>query len=208
MQRISGPIFKVSALAGLLLLAACTSLITPKLNTDYTTLRAGQYKLDKSHATVLFKVSHLGFSKYIGRFNELDATLDFDPQNFMAARLEAVVQTASVDVNDPDFEETLRGPGWFDSTSYPQAVLRTTSAEKLNETTTRFRGDFTLHGVTIPLDLDITFIAGATNPITGRYVIGFSATATVRRSEHGIAAHVPAVGDEVELEIHAEFQRQ
>ena len=50
---------------------------------------------------------------------------------------------------------------------------------------------------------------GATRPvITGTYTLGFSANATLNRSDWGIDKHIPVVDDEVALEIHAELQRR
>ena len=40
---------------------------------------AGEYKLDKSHATLTFVVNHLGFSNYHAQFTSFDATMTFDP---------------------------------------------------------------------------------------------------------------------------------
>ena len=62
-------------------LAGCDRLITPDFNTEVAELRGGAYTLDKTHASLLWKINHLGFSSYIGRFNDFDATLDFDPEN-------------------------------------------------------------------------------------------------------------------------------
>ena len=56
---------------------------------------AGQYHLDKSHASLQLRVSHLGFSTYTTRFSRFDATLTFDPSNIPASRLVATVDSAS-----------------------------------------------------------------------------------------------------------------
>ena len=57
------------------------------------------------------------------------------------------------------------------------------------------------------MTLDVTFNGGADSLLTGRYTLGFAATGTLLRSTFGLGAYAPAVGDEVTLEIHAEFQR-
>src|SRR4030095_12176974 len=36
---------------------------------------AGEYKMDPAHSTLIFRVNHLGFSKYTARFRHLDAQL-------------------------------------------------------------------------------------------------------------------------------------
>ena len=68
-------------------------------------------------------------------------------------------------------------------------------------------GDFTLRGVTLPLELDGRFNGGADNILTGRYTLGFAASGSLSRSAYGIDAFGALVGDEVGIEIHAEFQR-
>ena len=191
----------------MLLLCACAALVTPRLNTDIKTLRPGQYALDKQHTTVLFKVNHLGFSQFVGRFDEVDAALDFDAAHIENSRLEATVNMKSVDVNDRAFEETLRGGDWFDTDRFPQAVFETTSVSGGDGNTKVFNGNLTFLGVTAPITVTVTFNGGANNLLTGRYTLGFSASATFKRSAFGMDQYVPAVGDDIELEMHAEFQR-
>ena len=191
-----------------LLLAGCdSSVLTPDVETEIAEIRSGQYSLDRDHATLIWKVDHLGFSTYIGRFNDFDASLDFDPENIGNSSLEVIVNTASLDVNLPEFEDELRAD-WFNVEQFPQAVYRTTSlAETIDENTFVFNGELTFMGVTAPVALEVDFHRGARD-ISRRlqYVIGFSASASVQRSAFGLDNLVNiGIGDEVELEIHVEF---
>ena len=196
-------------LLALLALAACGRLIPANNQTlDPVRLEGGAYRIDPDHRALLWKVNHLGFTKYVGRFDRIDASLDFDPKAPAASRLEVIVETASIDSNDPTLDTALRGSSWFDATTFPQIVFRSTAIDVTGENTGRVTGDLTLHGVTRPVVLDVTFNGGATDLITGRYTLGFAATGTFKRSEFGIDDYIPAVGDEVQLEIYAEFQRQ
>ena len=190
-----------------LTLSGCASLIAPDVKSEAAALREGAYKLDPDHAAVLFKIDHLGFSTYVGRFNTVAATLDFDPDNPGAAQLDAVIKTASIDVNNDEFAGTLAGPRWFDSGEHPEAVFRSRSVEISGDSTGRVHGDLTLRGVTRPMTLDVAFRGGANNILTRKYTVGFEATGVLKRSEFGIDNLIPAVGDEVTLEIHAEFLR-
>lgn len=195
-------------LAASLLLAGCdSSVLTPDVETEITEIRSGEYSLDRDHATLIWKVDHLGFSTYIGRFNDFDASLDFDPENIENSSLEVIVNTASLDVNLPEFEDELRAD-WFNVEQFPQAVYRTTSlAETIDENTFVFNGELTFMGVTAPVALEVDFHRGARD-ISRRlqYVIGFSASASVQRSAFGLDNLVNiGIGDEVELEIHVEF---
>ena len=69
-------------------------------------------------------------------------------------------------------------------------------------------GNLTLNGVTKPVTLDVDFHGAGTNPYNKKPTIGFEAEGKIRRSDFGIAYGIPAVSDEVELEIHAAFEKQ
>lgn len=194
-------------LACSIVLVSCDRLLTPDQTSDITELRSGAYTLDTDHAALLFKINHLGFSTFIGRFTEFDATLDFDPENISAANLEVIIDMASINVNLPEFEEELRGDNWLDVEAYPQAAYRTTGLiEEIDENNFVFAGDLTFHGVTNPVNLEVEFHGGGRNFLTRSYTLGFSGSATFLRSEFGVDRFTSfGVGDEIELEIHVEF---
>ncbi|KKO12698.1 YceI family protein [Pseudohongiella sp.] len=189
-------------------LVSCDRLITPDFETSVAELRGGQYTLDKEHATLLWKIDHLGFSRYIGRFDDFDATLDFDAENVENSSLEVIIDTASLDVNNEAFAEDLRGDDWFDVANHPQAVFRTTAfVEAVDEDTFVFDGDLTLLGNTGPVTMTVNFNGGGRNFLTRRYTLGFSATAEFLRSDFGLDNMVSfGVGDEIQIEVHVEFQ--
>jgi len=191
-----------------LLLASCGTLIKPNVKTGIVQLEKGSYQLDQTHVAVLFKINHMGLSTFVGRFNKVDAALEFDPDNIAAAKLSAVIDVASIDVNNPDLEETLRGSSWFDTAKYPQAFFKTTSVSLLDQNSAVFAGELTLHGVTAPINLTVTFNGGANNMLTGFYTLGFSAASTFNRSAFGVDYLIPAIGDAVVIEVFAEFQKK
>jgi polyisoprenoid-binding protein YceI len=188
-------------------LGACGHLIPRAESPPPAELPAGAYRLDPEHATLLVKIDHLGFSQLVGRFDRFDATLDFDADDPGASRLSAEIDPASIDFNLPKFEQDLRGSDWFDVSRFPQARFASREIEITGNNTGRVIGDLTLHGLTQPVTLDVTFNGGGDSLVTGRYTLGFAATGTLARSAFGLGAYAPAVGDEVTLEIHAEFQR-
>ena len=105
---------RLFAVIGLLYaLTGCSSILQPDVNTNVSELEPGQYRIDPRHSALIFKVEHLGLSTFLGRFNTIDATLDFSPDDMANTRLDAVVQTGSVDVNDEKLEKMLKGGSWF-----------------------------------------------------------------------------------------------
>ena len=199
--KITGLLFLV------LVTAACGQLIKPKLDTQVASLKSGEYKVDPKHTRLLFKVDHLGFAKYVGRFNDFEANLDFTPQNMEAASLSARVDMSSVDLNAEKLEQTLMGSSWFNVADHPYANFETTSARLTQENTAIFTGDLTFLGVAVPIDIEVKFNGGGINLLTASYTIGFEAHTQFFRSDFGLDNFIPAIGNKIELEIHAEFKR-
>ena len=188
------------------LLVSCDRLLTPDFEADITELSSGQYTLDPNHATLLWKINHLGFSTFIGRFNEFNASLDFNPEDIGSSTLEVIINTASLDINNAEFAEELRGDNWFDTVNFPQAVYRTTSLVSQEGNSFVFGGELTLLGVTAPVNLNVDFHGGGRNFLTRANTVGFSANTTFQRSVFGLDRFTSfGVGDDIELEIHVEF---
>ena len=191
----------------LLGLSGCVSLLTPTVESDITKLKSGQYSLDSSHASVLFKVQHLGLSTYVGRFNRFDARLDFDPSSVGSAELSAVIDIDSLDINDQSLQEDLMRATWFNQAKYPKARFSTLSVKPTKAEKFEFTGNLDWRGITKPVVMLVTFHGGANNLLTGKYTLGFSAEGSFKRSDFGMDAYIPLVGDEVKIEVEAEFLR-
>jgi polyisoprenoid-binding protein YceI len=175
---------------------------------------AGDYKLDPTHASLEFKVNHLGFSHYTARFTDFDVNLKFDPAHPETSSVEATIDPKSLTLPRPPagFKDELIGKGWLETAQYPAITFRSTKVEVTGANTAKVTGDFTLHGVTKPVVLETTFNGGyAGHPMDPHARIGFSAHTVIKRSEFGVAYGVPAPGstmgvsDEVEVQIEAEL---
>lgn len=188
-----------------LLLSGCVSLITPKVQEDIIKLKSGSYRLDKTHASLLFKIRHLGLSTYVGRFNDFDATLEFDPNDMASAKLSAVVEMKSLDINDESLEKDLLGRSWLNVEKYPQAVFESDLVTPISDTEFVFKGNLKWRGITRSISVNAVFEGGANNILTGKYTLGFSAQGQFLRSDFDVDKYIPLVGDTVIFETYAEF---
>lgn len=175
---------------------------------------AGQYVIDKTHASLIWKVSHAGLSNYAARFTEFDSTLTFDPADVTKSKLVATVNPASIQTDyvagERDFNKELANDEkWFNAAKFPSIRFESTRIEKTGDNTGKIHGNLTLLGVTKPLTLDVVFNgAFAEQPFSKKPTLGFSATATLTRSDWGLDTYVPMIGDKVTLQIETEFAKQ
>jgi polyisoprenoid-binding protein YceI len=180
---------------------------------DPSRVEAGTYKSDKNHSLVGWRVNHFGFNDYFGIFGDVDATLTLDPANPGSAKVDATIPINPIVASQGLHDHLLRAgadgkkPDFFGPSQAPAHFVSTNVAVNGNRAT--ITGDFTLNGVTKPVTIQAEF-TGAGNSFgpTPKKTVGFEGTATIKRSEWGIATFVPMVSDEVELTITTAFEKQ
>jgi len=168
---------------------------------------AGAYVLDRSHASVIWRVSHLGVSMYAARFDRFGGELNFDPKDPSKSALTATIDATSVNTGYPgekDFSKEVADKA-LGADKHPEIKFVSTAIALTGERTGTVTGNLTFNGVTKPTTLNVTFVGGGTNPRSGKPLIGFSAKGSIKRSDFGSTQWAPFIGDTVELDIDAEF---
>ncbi len=166
-----------------------------------------EYHVEKTHVDVLFAVSHFGFTQKHGAFRDLEAKLDCDPARIESCRVEVTIRADSIDTGDAARDKDLRSSGFFDVARFPELRFVSRKVTKGTDPQLLIDGDLTMHGVTKPVRLQATLNKVAPNPFDKRPTLGFSARATLKRSDFGITGLLPMIGDEVAITIDAEFNR-
>lgn len=169
-----------------------------------------RYDLEPTHASLVWTVSHNGLSNYTARFTDFSAALEFDAVNPTNSSLSATINPLSVRTDHPsgpDWDTTLgTDEKWFNAKTFPQITYVSDSILLTGENTGTLTGTLTLLGVTKPVELNVVFNGVRNFAWFGdRDVIGFSAIAKLKRSDFGMSALLPAIGDEVTITIEAEF---
>ncbi|MEX6632740.1 YceI family protein [Hyphococcus lacteus] len=186
-----------------------------KVSTPEISAPAGLYKLDPSHASLVFRIDHLGFSHYTANFATFDATLNFDPQSPETMSVEATIDVSSLTLPSPPdgFLSDLLGTDWFNAVTYPEIRFQSQEITKTGPANVRVDGVMTMLGTTAPLSLDVTYIGGYAGypPHDPNARIGFIAEGSLSRSDYGLVFGLPpegstmGVGDLVTFRIDGEF---
>ena len=179
---------------------------------------AGKYLLDRTHGSLIWRISHFGLSNYTGRFTRFDAQVDFNPADLSKCSARAVIDVASIETDygqqatDRDFNAELRTEKYFNVPKFREATWRSTSVQVIEGNRLRIPGELSLMGVTAPITLDATLNATfRSRPATKLPTIGFSARGTIDRRVFGLLAPPPpstptgGVSAMVEIIIEAEF---
>jgi polyisoprenoid-binding protein YceI len=205
--------FAIGLLVAVVLAAPTAPVFSDSAKTVVPDVPGGNYTLDPSHASLIFRVNHLGFSRFTSQFRKFDATLTLDPKHPEKASVTATIDPRSIEIVDPTLAVDIQGPQWFDSGKFPQMTFRSTKVELTGPNTARITGELDLHGITLPVSWDASFNGGyAANPYDPKGArVGFSAHGALKRSAFGMGFGIPAPGttmgvsDAVDFTIEAEF---
>ena len=158
--------------------------------------------LDPMHTFVVFKIMDVGYAHVVGWFTAVAGTLTFDPADLTKSALNVTIKTASIDTHFAQRNKDLMSPDFLNVAEFPEMTFKSTSVEKTGDKTGTVTGELTLLGVTKPVTMDVTFNKVAPNPFNNnRPTAGFEAHTVIKRSDFGMKAAIPSIGDEVDISI-------
>ncbi len=198
-----------------------TAEAAPALPESLAEVSSGAYSLDRNHAFLQFAVGHsTGISDYVVHFADFDADLTFDAEAPETSSVSVTINPADLMVNYPgDYkaghadseyetwqEDLSRNPRWLNSDEFPEITFESTDVTFTGDNEGTVTGDLTFLGQTRPVTLDVTYNGNFNAPWYGeRDLIGFNATTTINRSDFGMDAAIPMVGDAVTISFTGEF---
>lgn len=204
----------LAGLAAAALLAAPAALAPVAL--AQTAAPAGAYSVDKTHASVQWQGLHNGLSWYTARFTAFDIQLTFDPADVTKSKVTATIDPKSIETDflktrpagsTTDFNNELAtGERWFNAGKFPTITFASTAVTKTGANTGKMTGNLTFLGVTKPVTLDVTYNGAKSYPPPKKSKVGFRAVGTINKAQWGMAGG--PIGDDVKIEINAEFDQK
>jgi len=164
---------------------------------------AGTYAVDPLHTAVLARVSHIGYSYLVFRFDKAEGKMTWDPAAPAKSSMSVSVDTASLVSNVPDFAKELIGDNYLKSTAHPKATFVSTAFRQTDATHGKVDGQFTLMGKTKPVTFDVTLV-GAGKGFMDKPRIGAEARAWINPQDYGLPAMMI---EPIEIVIDAEFEK-
>jgi polyisoprenoid-binding protein YceI len=191
------------------LLAPVQSALAAATGASLAAAPSGVYVTDPAHTSLTWKIGHFGLSRFTARFSEIEARLDWNAETPEASTLKVSVNPMSVKTDFPhpeveDFNAKIGGGEEF--LSAQPISFETRSVTVTGERDATVEGDLTFRGATHPMSLKVHFNGSvAEHPMDKKPRLGFSATGTLQRTDWGLDFAVPALSEEVDLLIEAEF---
>ncbi len=169
---------------------------------------AADYVIDTkgAHASINFRVNHLGFSWLIGRFDTFTGTFSFDEKNPGASKVAVEIDTASVNSNHAERDKHLRSEDFLDVANHPKAKFVSKSVTAKDGKAT-IVGDLTLRGVTKQVTIEAAAVGGGDDP-WGGFRQGFEGKTSFALADFGIPKDLGPAARTVELTLQVEGVRK
>ncbi|HEY7864533.1 MAG TPA: YceI family protein [Psychromonas sp.] len=179
------------------------SLIAAALSTVLflpTFANAADYTIDGAHASINFKVSHLGYSFIQGRFNKFDGQFSYDEANVEASKITVNVDTSSLDSNHAERDKHIKSDDFINAGKFAEAKFVSQKVTKNADGSLAVSGNLTLHGITKPVTIDANFVGAGEDP-WGGYRAGFQGTTRLQLVDFDIQVMGPASYVDMELNV-------
>lgn len=172
------------------------------------TLQA-QWTADPAHTEVGFKVTHLGISTISGTFNTFEASMTASKADFSDAQISMSADIKSIDTRVEARDNHLKSADFFDAEKHPKLTFKSTSIKNLGKNKYKVSGNMTIHGVTKPVELEMSYHGTTQNQQSKKATAGFTFKGEINRADFGIGGGFPPpmIGEEVKIFGHAEFTK-
>lgn len=158
------------------------------------------YDVDPTHTFAAYEVNHLGLSLQHGTFTKVSGKLAVD-EAAKKGSVDVTIDADSLQTFLGDRDKHLKSPDFFNVAKFPTLSYKSSAVIFKGDKPAEVQGNLTLLGVTKPVNLTLTRVSKGKNPMSGVETWGVNAVANIKRSEFGMKTFLPAIGDDVQLNI-------
>lgn len=166
--------------------------------------QAKTWEVDTGHASIVFKINHLGFSNVYGTVNGLEGKIVLDEAKPEKSTFDLKAPADKLTTGNSKRDDHLHGPDFFNVKQFPNIELKSKTVKKSGDKYD-VTADLTMHGVTKPVSFTFTRNKTGKDP-WGNMRTGGDTSFKIKRTDYGVSfmSKPGEVGDEVELMISLE----
>lgn len=172
-----------------------------------------KWAIDPMHSELQFKIRHLVISTVTGSFKTFSGEVTSENDGFEGGTVQLTIDVNSIDTNQQQRDEHLKGADFFDAAAYPSITFSSTSFVKKDAENYTLTGDLTMKGVTRPVSLDVEY-GGSEKDNYGNTKYGFEITGKVNRKEFGLTYNALteagglALGEDIKIIANIQVAKQ
>jgi polyisoprenoid-binding protein YceI len=164
-----------------------------------------KWNIDTAHSEISFKVKHMMISTVTGHFEDFNASVETETEDFINAEINFSAKIDSINTKNNDRDGHLKSNDFFNAEAYPEMTF---NSKSFNGST--LVGDLTIRDITKEIFLDVDFNGVAVDPY-GQTKAGFEIAGSINRKDFNLTwnaiteAGSIVVADKVRLIIDLQF---
>jgi len=155
------------------------------LTTALANAQSTKWEFDAVHSSVNFSIEHMVISEVAGQFTKFEGNVFSDKNDFTDAKINFVISANSISTDNEMRDNHLRGSDFLDAEKFPLITFKSTSFKKIKDKNYKLTGEFTMHGVTKTIELDVIYGGTVSDPYKN-IKAGFKITGTLDRKDYGL----------------------
>ncbi|MBL4909423.1 MAG: YceI family protein [Alteromonadaceae bacterium] len=186
-----------------------TLIVTSLMTTLLAPLsHAANYVIDTkgAHASINFKIKHLGYSWLTGRFDKFSGKFNYDADHVNDSKIEVNIDTTSVNTNHAERNKHLKSADFLEVNNFATAKFTSTNIIDKGNDKLEITGILSLHGISKNIVIDAVKIGEGKDP-WGGYRVGFSGTTTLTLKDFAIKMDLGPASSQVILTLNIEGVR-
>jgi polyisoprenoid-binding protein YceI len=165
-----------------------------------------EWKIDKSHSSITFKVKHFKIATVKGIFEDFSGTIVSDGKDFSDAEFNVTIQTESLNTNQTARDKHLRSADFFDAEKNKEITFKSTSVTKKSDDTYSIKGDLTMNGVTNEFEFIGEFKGSFVHPRFKKTIGVLQLTGTVPRLDYKVGTKFPNAALSTDVDVTVEIE--
>jgi len=166
---------------------------------------AADYVIDTkgAHASINFKIKHLGYSWLTGRFDRFDGKFNYDTANVSDSKIEVSIDTSSVNTNHAERNKHLKSGDFLEVNKFAEAKFVSTAITDKGNDKLEIKGTLSLHGVSKDIVIDAVKVGEGKDP-WGGYRVGFTGSTTLTLKDFAIKMNLGPASTQVIMNLNIE----
>ena len=171
---------------------------------------AKQLKIDSSHTSVGFKITHLVISTVSGTFSKFDGAAEFNKKAARLGKINLKINSSSISTNEPDRDKHLKGGDFFNVKKYPVITFTSNGGAVKKGQYINLPGKISIRDITKNINLKVKYNGSVKDPWDNIHH-SFTAEGEISRKDFGLNWNKSLdqggvmIGEKVKLLIEAQI---
>lgn len=146
-----------------------------------------------SKSSVIFHIKNLGIT-IDGTFAGLKGDIRFDPANLQGSKIEASVETNTIDTDNGTRNDHLKSDSYFDVARYPQITMKSVSFK--HRSGNNYMGAFslTIKNITKTVEVPFSYVEAGNSA-------SFKGHLQINRTDYGVGSSSMVMSNDVKIDI-------